>query len=670
MTDPELDAALARAADPATDPVRALHALAAWLRPARGESTQAAVARYALLVERLEDDAAAAAVLRAQLARLFGQRRLVSFFAESGILPPTGFFTELGRIVAHRLLPELPDERSLRDALGQIFNRRDDWAWLQALPHEDSRRLWTVLGGQSTPDHPRVTAALDQMLEALLVLAYRIGGVDAEAEFTRLGAAFTDSAVHFRAVAGEAQRFVDDLRARLADPAAPATDERQLLVLVDQCRQLLERARRASMRLGTSLALTYLLRRSAQSLRRIETLAALLAAWLRPEARADALEAWLGLMRETLAAESRRGSLREHLAGGAALLALRVTDNAAKTGEHYVAESPRELARMWRAAMGAGAIIAVLALLKIFAGKLDLPPAGVATAYSLIYGLGFVLIYMLHLVIATKQPAMTAQTIANRLGELKAGRQLDLAPVVDLIVAVTRTQFAAILGNVVLAVPTAIGVALLLRWLHGGPVIDLGKAAYLLGDVNPLSWAPWYAAIAGFFLFLSGVLSGYFDNWATYARVGARVARLRWLRGTAGRERAARVGEYVENHLGGLMGNFLFGCMLGSAGVFGAFLGLPIDIRHIAFASANVGYALVAFDFALPWAALAWAALGVAVIGTINLAVSFTLALRMAIKARGVTFTQTRELLRALWRRFRAQPASFFVAPRGAPPSS
>jgi site-specific recombinase len=277
-----------------------------------------------------------------------------------------------------------------------------------------------------------------------------------------------------------------------------------------------------------------------------------------------------------------------------------------------------------------------------------------------------VLVYMLHLTIATKQPAMTAQTIANRLGELKPGRALDLSPVVDLIIAVARTQFAAILGNVMIALPTAIGVSLLLAQLRGAPIIDIGKASHLLADLDPLSWLPLHAAIAGVFLFLSGVLTGYFDNWATYARVGSRVERLRWLRAVAGPARAQRVAAYVEAHMGGLMGNFLFGCMLGSAGTLGVILGLPIDIRHIAFAAANLGYALVAFDFTLPWITVAWAALGVGLTGAINLTVSFSLALWMALRARGVVFTQTRALLAALWQRVRREPASLFVVGRAA----
>jgi site-specific recombinase len=114
------------------------------------------------------------------------------------------------------------------------------------------------------------------------------------------------------------------------------------------------------------------------------------------------------------------------------------------------------------------------------------------------------------------------------------------------------------------------------------------------------------------------------------------------------------------------MGNFLFGCMLGTAGTVGIILGLPIDIRHIAFSSANLGYALVAFDFELPWRTVLWAALGVALIGLVNLAVSFALALWVALKARGVVFRQKRELLALLWARFRAAPMSFFVAPHAA----
>ncbi|MFN7810837.1 MAG: hypothetical protein ACK5QB_20070, partial [Pseudanabaena sp.] len=265
MNDSSVEAALARcaeaAADPQPDPVRALAAIVGWLRPARDEPPAAAGERLARLIDHLAAHEAAAAVLRRPLAQLMSSRRLAGFFAGSGILPPTGFFSELGRIIGHRLLPELPDEDDLRDALPRIFRRSNDWVWLQALPRELSLRLWRVLGEPAAASPSLVVTVQAQVLEALLVLAYRLGGVDAEQEFARLGDQFAGSAPVFRAIAAEAQRFADGLRAHWSGGAVPE-DERHLLVLVEQCRQVLARARRSSMRSGTSLRLTYLLLRS------------------------------------------------------------------------------------------------------------------------------------------------------------------------------------------------------------------------------------------------------------------------------------------------------------------------------------------------------------------------------------------------------------------------
>ena len=136
------------------------------------------------------------------------------------------------------------------------------------------------------------------------------------------------------------------------------------------------------------------------------------------------------------------------------------------------------------------------------------------------------------------------------------------------------------------------------------------------------------------------------------------------MRRLLGDERAARLGNYIQDKLGGIMGNFLFGCMLGSTGVIGTILGLPLDIRHIAFSSANIGYALIGFQFELPLMAILWAALGIALIGFTNLAVSFALALRTALGARRIVFAHWGPLLSAIWQRFRAQPRSFLLPPR------
>ncbi|WP_085314339.1 site-specific recombinase [Derxia lacustris] len=660
-----LTQALARFADPAADPVRLLAALVAAVRPRRADDADEARGRFGLLLTQLEAEPELRRQVRAHFTALLASRRLTSFFADSGILPATGFFTELWRLVAKRLLPELPDEREFRDAMRSIFNRPRDWEWLDSLDRAELLRFWRCIAPGDGIGETERRQLVDDLLDAALLLAYRVGGLGIERELAPLAPTFRDFTARFLAVARETQVFVDGYRAHLDDPSAPVEDERQLVVIIDQCQDVLKRAHRIARTVGTSTHLTYLMTRAGQSLDRLEAVVSLLGARFRGEARDAALAGWTAIAHDTLQAESRRDSVRAHIAGGLGLLALRVTDNAAQTGEHYIASNRAEYWAMWRSAAGAGLIIAGMALLKVFLGKVDASLAGTALLYSLDYGIGFVLIYLLHLTVATKQPAMTAQTLVGQLGEVSRGRIARLDEMAELIGAVVRTQIAAILGNVTVALPTAMALCWGMSLWLGQPAVGIEKATHLLEDLDPLGLALPHAAIAGVFLFFSGVLSGYFDNKARIERFGARVARIGWLRRLLGEHRAGRFGEYMESRLGGIMGNLLFGFMLGSTGTVGAILGWPIDIRHIAFASANLGFALVAFDFALPWQTVATAAAGVALIGLVNLGVSFSLALWMALRARQVSMDgrQVKALAGALWRRWRSQPLRFIGAP-------
>ena len=140
--------------------------------------------------------------------------------------------------------------------------------------------------------------------------------------------------------------------------------------------------------------------------------------------------------------------------------------------------------KMWRAAASAGVIIALMAFLKIQAGTLGAPLLIEAFLFSMIYGLGFVLIYLLDFTVATKQPAMTAQTLASLLGDLKPTRSAELERITDVAAAVSRSQLAAIGGNVMVALPVALLVGFVLTQLMAAPVIDVHKADHLLADLD------------------------------------------------------------------------------------------------------------------------------------------------------------------------------------------
>ena len=135
--------------------------------------------------------------------------------------------------------------------------------------------------------------------------------------------------------------------------------------------------------------------------------------------------------------------------------------------------------------------------------------------------------------------------------------------------------------------------------------------------------------------------------------------RLAWL----GYARTRALGLYLDAHHGAILGNLFFGMYLGLVGVTGELTGIPLDIRHVAFASANLGTAGTSLGWAQVLHILPWAALGVLGIALVNLAVSFSLALYVALRSRHLGSWQIVALGRLVLRRFLAAPLSFLRPP-------
>ena len=91
--------------------------------------------------------------------------------------------------------------------------------------------------------------------------------------------------------------------------------------------------------------------------------------------------------------------------------------------------------------------------------------------------------------------------------------------------------------------------------------------------------------------------------------------------------------------------------------------GLPLDIRHITFSTANLAYGAVGLDFAMSAGLWLHCILGVALIGIINLTVSFALALWTALRAHGVRISHAGALLRHVGTQFARSPMQFFYPP-------
>lgn len=646
------------------DPAELLAALVAKIRPPRHGQVDHAENMIRALCHILGKQPAMRALVRSAIMDLLGKRKPVSLYVESGVLPSTGFFSELNRRISHKILPDAIDPVYLKDIFALIFSREDDELWVNAVADDYWLELLSALRFDEQGADPGLPLALRGILDAVLVLSYRISSIGLEPELIRNEPSLEDFASPFLTQNDEVGEYLEQFALAWVNPTQAFQDEKHILVLLDQCAQVIQKIRRTASRSGTSISLTFLLQRLTQQLGRIEHLLGILEELRHDKTGAGAQRLYISLFKTLVSGECHKNNVRQHWGESLELLALRVTENASRTGEHYITSSRSEYFALLRSAMGAGVVIAFMAVLKLLAAKQHLPPMVETTLFCLNYGLGFMFIHILHGTVATKQPAMTASAIAATISE-SGGNSRDMESLATIIAQTLRSQLAAILGNVVVVIPLAMLIAWGVMTATGVHFLAPEKAHHLLADTDPVhSLAVFYAAIAGVCLFLSGLIAGHHDNLAVYNKIPQRLKQLTWLRKILGEHRLSRVADYVENNLGALAGNFYFGFMLGGMTAIGVLFGLPVDIRHITFSSAYLGFSLAGLDFNVTTKEWLLPALGVALIGLTNLLVSFSLALVVAMKARKVTFAHWSLLLGALGRHFVHNPREFFLPPK------
>ena len=576
-------------------------------------------------------------------------------FVNVGIFARTGFLHETRTLLYDRINPLPVDESQLQDVLDSVFNGSKDLEWLATI----SPLHWVGLYTRLSPDaeQSRRTRLLmrDELTYALEMLAIRLSAEDLAPDLIRLEKRLLDIDSPFVSLERELARLIDNWRNE-PDSQPDADILAQADVLIDQARQQLHHLSSRAIASGSSLATAYLLERLKQSLDRLEALLAVLTA----ESSENEARRWLELIKQLIDSGLRRRNIRHLWRSSAYLLSQSITQHKSAHGEHYIARDWRSLGRLFASAAGAGIIIALMAGLKIYLGTLNISYNTYIMLSSLDYGIGFVLIYLCHCTVATKQPAMTAARMAEAV-EKSSGGRAAARKIAQLLIDVNRSQTAAVLGNITVAM----SVAALISWTyaarHGTALLGSTTAAKQLHALN-LPAALFYAAIAAVWLFCSGIIAGYYDNRAQYLRLRERLRVNPLLRRITTANIRARIADFIHDNLGALASNFIFGLLLGITPWIGKILELPLDIRHIAFSSANLAYA--AASQPLGFGVFMQGLFAVIAIGLVNLWVSFYLALRIALRARDTRFPELRQFYGVLKEEIRRDPKSL-IFPAG-----
>jgi len=583
---------------------------------------------------------------------------LTSAITESGIPLARGFWQELSNRLKHKLLPPLKSDTDFLYVINSVFFRKDDFVWVEAIPRQHWINFFEAIGFSFSP---RDTGLKKELLHSLKILSFQVAQLGLERDV--LNYIPEEERVHDTAYVRQNYK-VHELESLLMDNASETEITAisvQLKNLIEDCYRLIDYIRESHSEKGASLQQTYLLLILSNRLQRMQLITDVLDA----DNKFDTGR-FVDLFRLLVRNEKRKNSIREFLSQGVGYLACQIAEHKGTKGHKYITETRRDFYKMIYSAMWGGFIISFTAIIKNLIGRLKLAPFPMGFLYSVNYSAGFILIEETKSTLATKQPAFTASAVASSLDTRKIEGEPDIEGLAATVAKVSRSQIASFFGNLVVVFP----LTFLLAWLYdlafGYKIAEGDAALQMLTDQHPWrSPALLYACFTGFFLFISGIIAGYWQNKIQYGRIKDRLKNHPVLKVSMSAKRLDKLAQYVEKHFGALVGNLALGFFLGFSGILGKIFGVPFDIRHITIASGNTSIGLygTGIDNIPPLFLLAVFA-GVLGIGFFNFLISFSLAFFMAVKSRGIHLSQYPRLFRTIGHYFFSHPREFFLPPK------
>ena len=605
------------------------------------------------------------AFFKEKLHNVFANKQKVILFTDAGLLNSVSFFKELRRRISRQLLPDQPSEENIQYVLNQLFYRPSDVKWVHQIPLDNWKELFEILAVSTFYEDSESKTTSKQILLAIMILSQRMGGLALQTDVRRMVPEYAHLNSPFIALDDE----LNNLARTLSKEDNPylyiqdhELDYKQLNILAGQCEDFVNKADANTSKYGVSFSVNQTLLLIRQQIKRIKRLYN----YLFIEKEADKCEKTIAFYLDMVKTNSKKNNIRKLIDDSVYNITYEITNYTGKTGEHYITSTTGEYFKMLKTALWGGVIVGFMCLVKLYMSmQPDQSDFFRALNYSFNYAIGFVLIYLTGSTLATKQPAMTASTIAKTLESLSDNdnnkeKQKHYTEFSALFTRLFRSQFIAFVGNVFGAFPVSMLLAIGMSYLSGYNIATK-KSLHLLEDLN-IWHSPVFlhACIAGIFLFLSGIIAGNVASVNNFNNFYYRLSEHPFLKGFFGKVRMQRVANWMQQKWPSVVSNIWFGVFMGSAWAIGHFFGLPIDIRHITFASGNFAYGLYGMDFIVSLENILWCILGIGIIGFGNFIVSFGLSLWIALRSREVPASELKYLGRCVWRAFKARPRAFF----------
>lgn len=592
---------------------------------------------------------------RDYLFLLFSNKSFSKALTEANILSENAFFPELKKRISYKFLPPVEDENTISYIISKVlFNPKSDSDYIKNIKPEDGSEFFKLMEIEKISTLPKVKK---ELLISANILALRSVGNALEAGITKMVPEYKNFDNPFVALQSELDSLIGrfkkdkDLQIDSKD-----VDYKQIKIYLQQCLDFVDKAFKNASKFGISSKINQSLLKIRQQLKRIQDIIPILVV----DTEEDVLTNSKNLVSNTLKYNSHRNNIRELIDDSTRLISHLITSHTAETGTHYIATSPKEYLKMFWKASGGGIIVGFLCIFKMMMSYSHGSEFSHAVLYSLNYAFGFIIIYLLGFTLATKQPAMTAATMAKVLHD-ESSSEKNYKEFANLVAKLSRTQFIAFVGNVLWSFPVALAIIYGMDWFLDKN-FAVAKADKLLKDLNPIeSKAILHACIAGFFLFISGIISGNISNSSIFNQVPERISQSPFLNQVIGAKNSKKLSDFYTKHWAGIISNFWFGIFLGVIAPLGVFLGLDLDIRHITFSAGNFALALYGKGFDIDTYTFVISLVTIFLIGAFNFIVSFGLSMLLAFRSRKVNFGELTIIYKTILKYFIKNPLRFFI---------
>ena len=586
---------------------------------------------------------------------LFSNKSFAKALTDANILSENAFFPELKKRISYKFLPPVEDENTVSYIISKVlFNPKSDSNYIKNINPEDGSEFFKLMEIEKISTLPKVKK---ELLISANILALRSVGNALEAGITKMVPEYKNFDNPFVALQSELDsligRFKEDENLQIN---SKDVDYKQIKIYLQQCLDFVDKAFKNASKFGISSKINQSLLKIRQQLRRIQDIIPILVV----DNEEDVLTNSKKLVSNTLKYNSHRNNVRELIDDSTRLISHLITSHTAETGTHYIATSSKEYLKMFWKASGGGIIVGFLCIFKMMMSYSHGSEFSHAVLYSLNYAFGFIIIYLLGFTLATKQPAMTAATMAKVLSD-ESSSDKNYKEFANLVAKLSRTQFIAFVGNVLWSFPVALAIIYGMDWFLDKN-FAAAKADKLLKDLNPIeSKAILHACIAGFFLFISGIISGNISNSSIFNQVPERISQSPFLNQVIGAKNSKKLSDFYTKHWAGIISNFWFGIFLGVIAPLGVFLGLDLDIRHITFSAGNFALALYGKGFDIDTYTFVISLVTIFLIGAFNFIVSFGLSMLLAFRSRKVNFGELTIIYKSILKYFIKNPLRFFI---------